>query len=126
MKKNLGKTLEIETKLHFSVTVQNSLDPKWDEEFNIDLEGSENLRILVYEQTQEPNVFLLRGRAQLELSRSWLTDKLNEQRISMNDVVLVCSMKFVTFEQTMRRVPSVGTSKSSNLFGNKIHDVTKR
>ena len=111
---------------YFFLAVQNSLDPKWDEEFNIDLEGSENLRILVYEQTPEPNVFILRGRAQLELSRSWLTDKLNEQRISMNDVVLVCSMKFVTFEQTMRRVPSVGTSKSSNLFGTKIHDVTKR
>ena len=76
------------------------MEPKWEEECTIDLEGSENLRLLVYEQTEAGNS-LLRGRAQLELSRSWLTEKMNEQRISMNDVVLVASMKFVTFEQTM-------------------------
>merc|ERR1712083_177620 len=72
---------------------------------------------------------LLRGRAQLELSRSWLTEKMNEQRISMNDVVLVASMKFVTFEQTMRRVPTSsgsGSKRSDGLFGCPIGVVTKR
>ena len=106
----------------------NTLEPKWEEEFTLDLEGSENLRILVYEQTPN-NSSLLRGRASLELSRSWLTEKMNEQRISMNDVVLVSSMKFVTFEQTMRRVPSgsgSGGKFANNLFGAPISVVTKR
>lgn len=31
--------------------IQNSMEPLWDEEFIIELEGSENLRILVYEQS---------------------------------------------------------------------------
>ena len=106
----------------------NTMEPKWEEEVTIDLEGSENLRILVYEQTPQ-NSSLLRGRAQLELSRTWLTDKMNEQRISMNDVVLVASMKFVTFEQTMRRVPAPGSSSfksSPGLFAVPIGVVTKR
>ncbi len=107
--------------------ILNSLDPNWEEEFTIDLEGSENLRVLVYEQALN-NVTVLRGRAQLELSRSWLTEKMNEQRISMNDVVLLSSMKFITFEQTMRRVPASASAsnKASGLFHNPINVVTKR
>ena len=47
----------------------------------------------------------------------------------MNDVVLVTAMKFVTFEETMRRVPAAagGASKGQpGLFGAPIHTVTKR
>ena len=35
------------------------MEPKWDEQFIIELEGSENLRILVYEQTSQVGYFLL-------------------------------------------------------------------
>ena len=102
----------------------NTVEPRWDEDFIIELEGSENLRILVYEQ-QKGSGNVLRGRATLELSRNWLTNRMTEQRISMNDVVLTCGMKFVTFEETMRRVP--GHMKSSTgLFGNSIAVSAKR
>ena len=99
-------------------TIAQTMEPAWDEEFMIELEGSENLRILVYENvsqasntssgrdTVSQSSSLLRGRATLELSRTWLTNRMAEQRISMNDVVLTCSMKFLTFEDTMRRVPT--------------------
>ena len=97
-------------------TVTQTMEPAWDEEFIIELEGSENMRILVYEIITQPggqpgvvnhhSSSQLRGRATLDLSRSWLTNKMSEQRISMNDVVLTCSMKFLTFEDTMRRVPT--------------------
>merc|ERR1719266_2835032 len=92
----------------------------------IELEGSENLRILVYEVVTQPpdgrdsvsqSSSLLIGRATLELSRTWLTKEMAEQRISMSDVVLSCSMKFLTFEDTMRRVP---TNKATGLFGTPI------
>ena len=99
-----------------------TLEPVWDEEFIIELEGSENLRILVYEQQAQGNV--LRGRATLELSRSWLTNQSNEQRISMNDVVLSCTMKYVTFEETIRRVPN--TKSTAGLFGTPIQISTKK
>ena len=72
----------------------------------MELEGSENLRILVYEQ-QPGSGNVLRGRATLELSRSWLSNRMVEQRISMNDVVLTCGMRFAAFEETVRRVPAV-------------------
>ena len=83
-----------------------SLEPRWDEDFIVELEGSENLRILVYEQ-QPGSGNVLRGRATLELSRSWLSNRMVEQRISMNDVVLTCGMRFAAFEETVRRVPAV-------------------
>jgi hypothetical protein len=41
----------------------------------------------------------------------------------MNDVVLTCSVKYLAFEETMRRVP---TSKPNGLFGTPITIATKR
>ena len=104
--------------------IQNTIEPIWDEEFIVELEGSENLRILVYEQPEAGSRSpILRGRANLELSRTWLTNKMAEQRISMDDVVLTCSMKFVTFEETIRRVP---TNKAAGLFGTPIAITGKK
>ena len=94
---------------HYSSTLY-----RWDEDFIVELEGSENLRILVYEQ-QPGSGNVLRGRATLELSRNWLTSRMVEQRISMNDVVLTCGMRFAAFEETVRRVPAV--KSTAGLFG---------
>ena len=96
---------------------KSSLEPRWDEDFIVELEGSENLRILVYEQ-QAGSGNVLRGRATLELSRQWLTSRTAEQRISMNDVVLTCGMRFAAFEETVRRVPAV--KSAAGLFGTDI------
>ncbi len=99
-----------------------SLEQVWEEEFVLELEGSENLRILVYEEQSGANgqsTTVLRGRATLELSRSWLTNEMVEQRISMNDVVLTCAMKFVPFEESLRRVPMVSAGSSGGLRGNR-------
>jgi hypothetical protein len=41
----------------------------------------------------------------------------------MNDVVLTCSVKYLAFEETMRRVP---TSKPSGLFGTAIRCLSYR
>jgi hypothetical protein len=129
---DLFVVVEVDSYGHFfpkckTQMAMNTMDPKWDEEFTIELEGSENLRILVYEQTKV-GTSLLRGRAALELSRSWLTGNMNEQRISMNDVELVASMKFVTFEETMRRVPTSSSSLKAitGVFGVPISLVTKK
>ena len=123
-------------------TSRGEMDPVWEEEFIVELEGSENLRILVYEeQQQQGSQAVLRGRATLELSRTWLTGEMAEQRISMNDVVLTCAMKFVAFEETMRRVPQVAApsgggprglmgrssdSQQVGLFGAPLAAVSRR
>ena len=41
----------------------------------MELEGSQTLRVLCYEETPQGGV-LLRGKAHLELSRSWLSETL--------------------------------------------------
>ena len=126
---DLYVVLEVDSYGHFfrkskTRTIKGAgLDPVWDEEFVIELEGSENLRVLVYEQPEVPargsaGHPVLRGRANLELSRTWLTNKMTDQRVAMDtDVVLECSMKYVTFEETIRRVPHNKSGSSAGLFG---------
>merc|ERR1719410_2912122 len=103
-------------------TVENSIEPTWNDEFIIELEGSENVRILAYEETQTAGL-QLRGKATLELSRSWLGGNYNEQRISMNDLVLTCQTKYLAWEQTIRRVPA---AKPTGLFKASISQTTKK
>ena len=76
---------------------------------------------IIFQQVYEQNPGsgnVLRGRATLELSRSWLTGRTTEQRISMNDVVLTCGMRFAAFEETVRRVPAL--KSTAGLFGTDI------
>jgi len=102
--------------------IHESMEPTWNDEFIIELEGSENVRILVYEETKSQGT-MLRGKATLELSRSWLGGTYSEQRISMNDVMLTCQTKYLAFEETIRRVP---TAKPTGLFKTSINQTTKK
>lgn len=102
--------------------IPDSIEPAWNDEFIIELEGSENLRLLVYEETAQAGV-QLRGRATLELSRAWLGGQWAEQRVAMADVVLTCRMKFSAFEETIRRVPQ---AKPAGLFKTAITTTTRK
>merc|ERR1719481_696752 len=97
------------------------VEPCWNEEFIIELEGRENLRLVAYEETCQGTV--LRGRATLELSRAWLGSQYADQRVSMADVLLSCRMKFSAFEETIRRVPA---AKPAGLFKTAITQTTKK
>ena len=103
-------------------TIEKSIEPTWNDEFIIELEGSENVRILAYEDSKTGGL-QLRGKATLELSRSWLGGNYNEQRISMNDLVLTCQTKYLAWEQTIRRVPA---AKPTGLFKTSISQTTKK
>lgn len=117
---------EVDSYGHFFRKVKTKqaegVEPHWNQDFIIELEGSQTLRILCYEEDPKLGV-QLRGKAHLELSRSWLSDTLNERRVSLQDLVLVLSLKFLPPEATLRRVP---TGKSSGLFGTNIANVCKR
>lgn len=67
-------------------TVKNTQNPHWNENFVVDLEGCENMRILVYRETGAPHDALF-GKHTVKLSRSWL----NEQQ--MVDKVFRVSQK---------------------------------
>ncbi|XP_071445756.1 active breakpoint cluster region-related protein [Hetaerina americana] len=97
--------------------------PVWEEEFIIELEGSQNLRILMYEENSSLPRATLRGKSTLMLSRSWLTERLSSKTVTIPSCPLSVSLKFVPSEVTLRRVP---TAKTVGLFGAKIQNVCKR
>lgn len=117
--------IEIDFYGHFfrkakSKVIQRSKNPNWFETFVIDLEGSENLRLLVYRNT-EPNPTLFAKHTQ-KLSRSWLGQQPIEKSIQMNTYVFNMTLKFIPSEVTLRRVP---TAKAGALFGAKIQQICK-
>ncbi|CAL4069366.1 unnamed protein product, partial [Meganyctiphanes norvegica] len=97
-------------------------DPTWNQDFIIELEGSQSLRILCYEDHPSLGT-LLRGKTQLELSKSWLNETLCEHHATLQDLDLVMLLKFLPPEATLRRVP---TCKTAGLFGATIANVCRR
>ncbi|XP_051154805.1 active breakpoint cluster region-related protein isoform X2 [Leptopilina boulardi] len=98
--------------------------PTWGETFVVELEGSQNLRILLYEECGTRSV--LRGKCTQRLSRSWLLENQVDQvlkSLNLGPASLDVSLKFVPSEVTLRRVPS---AKPQGLFGAKIQQVCKR
>ncbi|KAJ8969153.1 hypothetical protein NQ314_001894 [Rhamnusium bicolor] len=102
----------------------NSTNPQWNENFIIDLEGCENLRILVYREnrdsTTSPTLF---GKHTQKLSRKWLSQHIVEKNLSINGCALRMGLKYIPCEVSLRRVP---TGKIGALFGEKIQAVCKR
>ncbi|XP_022919378.1 active breakpoint cluster region-related protein isoform X2 [Onthophagus taurus] len=104
----------------------------WNESFVIDLEGCENLRLLVYREEQNPyshsidspdpqsTVF---GKQVQQLSRDWLTQEPVEKRMKINQCELKVTLRFTPYEVSLRRVP---TGKTGALFGEKIQQVCRR
>ncbi|XP_065364346.1 active breakpoint cluster region-related protein isoform X2 [Calliphora vicina] len=98
-----------------------SMNPIWNESFVVELEGSQNVRILLYALQERP---ILRAKYVLKLSRSWLKESPQGRAIKLGDnLTLNTTLHFVPGEVTLRRVP---TSKPGALFGAKMQQVLKR
>lgn len=119
-------------------------NPMWNESFVLELEGSQNVRILLYQDGERPilrakyvlevRIFffcilfdtfhqLLNSINYLQLSRLWLKDVNIQKPIKMTDsLTLNTSMRFIPAEISLRRVP---TSKPGALFGAKLSSVLK-
>lgn len=99
----------------------HSTSPMWNESFVLELEGSQNLRVLVYQDDDRP---ILRAKHVLELSRVWLKEVNITKALKMTDsLTLNTTMRFIPAEISLRRVP---TSKAGALFGAKLSTVLKR
>ncbi|KAF2368908.1 Dbl (DH) domain [Trinorchestia longiramus] len=104
-------------------TVEGQQQPVWDQDFIIELEGSQTLRVLCYEETQKDGD-KLRGKAELDLSTSWLSESLQDRTLSLvPELQVSLQLKYLAPEATLRRVP---TAKPHGLFGAPIAAVTKR
>ncbi|XP_061553570.1 breakpoint cluster region protein isoform X2 [Phycodurus eques] len=135
---NLYCTLEVDSFGFFSNKAKTRVyryttEPKWNEEFEIELEGSQTLRLLCYEkcynkskQNKEDSESMDRimGKGQIPLEPQTLQGK-DWQRtvIPMNGIEVKLSMKFTSREFSLKRMPS---RKPMGVFGVKISTVTKR
>lgn len=94
--------IELDTFGHFFSKVttkvsKNEIEPRYDQEFVLDIDGSKVIRILCYESVPGHPTPLFRGKATLELSRSWLTDQWSDRNINMLDVSFSLSFFFFFF-----------------------------
>ncbi|XP_076844976.1 LOW QUALITY PROTEIN: breakpoint cluster region protein [Brachyhypopomus gauderio] len=108
-------------------------EPKWNEEFEIELEGSQTLRLLCYEKSYnrsktnkedcESSDHII-GKGQIPLDPQMLQGK-DWQRtvIPMSGIEVKLSMKFTSREFSLKRMSSC---KQAGVFGVKISTVTKR
>ncbi|TNN77596.1 Breakpoint cluster region protein [Liparis tanakae] len=112
---------------------RDSTEPNWNEEFEIELEGSQTLRLLCYEKCYNKskhskedgeNADKIMAKGQIQLDPQTLQNK-DWQRavIAMNGIEVKLSMKFTSREFSLKRMPS---RKQSGVFGVKINVVTKR
>ncbi|KAM9498745.1 active breakpoint cluster region-related protein-like isoform 1-T1 [Salvelinus alpinus] len=135
---NLYCTLEVDSYGYFvskakTRVFRDTTEPQWNEEFEIELEGSQCLRILCYEKCYDKTklnkddneiVDIIMGKGQVQLdpqtvqSKNWHVDV-----IEMNGIKVEFSMKFTSRDLSLKRTPS---KKQSGVFGVKISIVTKR
>ncbi|XP_036444493.1 breakpoint cluster region protein [Colossoma macropomum] len=135
---NLYCTLEVDSFGFFvnkakTRVYRYTTEPKWNEEFEIELEGSQTLRLLCYEKSYNKtktnkedveSTDRIIGKGQIPLDPQMLQGK-DWQRtvIPMNGIEVKLSMKFTSREFSLKRMPSC---KQAGVFGVKISTVTKR
>ncbi|KAG8146453.1 hypothetical protein E2320_012786, partial [Naja naja] len=92
---------------------RDTAEPNWNEEFEIELEGSQTLRILCYEKCYH--------KSKLTKEDGETTDRIMGKGQIQVEVKL--SVKFTSREFSLKRMPS---RKQTGVFGVKIGVVTKR
>ncbi|XP_059829736.1 active breakpoint cluster region-related protein isoform X1 [Hypanus sabinus] len=112
---------------------RDTTEPQWNEEFEIELEGSQWLRVLCYEKSLDKlklnkgdneivDTIMGKGQVQLDAtlaqSRNW-----QPATLEMNGVEVLLSLKFSSRDLSLRRTPS---RRQHGVFGVKIGIVTKR
>ncbi|XP_050301687.1 active breakpoint cluster region-related protein-like [Anthonomus grandis grandis] len=103
-------------------TAKHTQSPHWNENFVIDLEGCENLRILVYREGQPHDTLF--GKHTMKLSRKWLNEQQTvDRQLTINGCMLRMGLRYIPCEVSLRRVPA---GKVGSLFGEKIQVVCKR
>uniref|UniRef100_A0A671YJV4 ABR activator of RhoGEF and GTPase n=1 Tax=Sparus aurata TaxID=8175 RepID=A0A671YJV4_SPAAU len=133
---NLYCTLEVDSYGYFvskakTRVFRDTTEPQWNEEFEIELEGSQYLRILCYEKCYDKSMLNKDDNEIVDkiMGKGQVQDKLRGTRdwkrtfcISRSGSVEF-SMKFTSRDLSLKRTPS---KKQSGVFGVKINVVTKR
>ncbi|XP_042639144.1 breakpoint cluster region protein [Orycteropus afer afer] len=134
---NLYCTLEVDSFGYFvnkakTRVYRDTAEPNWNEEFEIELEGSQTLRILCYEKCynkaktpkdNSENADRMVGKGQVQLDQVLQDKDWQRTVIAMNGIEVKLSVKFTSREFSLKRMPS---RKQTGVFGVKIAVVTKR
>uniref|UniRef100_A0A8C7YSH6 ABR activator of RhoGEF and GTPase n=1 Tax=Oryzias sinensis TaxID=183150 RepID=A0A8C7YSH6_9TELE len=143
---NLYCTLEVDSFGYFvskakTRVFRDTAEPSWNEEFEIELEGSQYLRILCYEKCYDKSMLnkddneivdKIMGKGQVQLdpqtvqSKNWQMDVIEMNGplpVVLLQIKVEFSMKFTSRDLSLKRTPS---KKQSGVFGVKISVVTKR
>ena len=96
-------------------SILESIEPTWNDEFIVELEGSENVRILAYEETKTQGT-VLRGKATLELSR-WARKVAESNTIASIYVIDTCVTCHIA-PTLSRRIRSEETDSDTKNMGN--------
>lgn len=92
------------------------------QDFELDLEGSQTLRVLCYSREGKDKETLL-GKGALELRSVWLTEGSHSYTISLGtDLSLVMALQYCSREQTLSRYIE---PKTSGVFGIRIETLAK-
>ncbi|KAG9329370.1 hypothetical protein JZ751_005477 [Albula glossodonta] len=135
---NLYCALEVDSFGYFTNKAKTRVyryttEPNWNEEFEIELEGSQFLRLLCYEKSYNRNKLnkedgestdRIMAKGQIKLDPQTLQGK-DWQRtvIAMNGIEVKISVKFTSRELSPKRRSS---PKETGVFGVRISAVTKR
>ncbi|KAG1693757.1 Active breakpoint cluster region-related protein [Nymphon striatum] len=100
---------------------------EWKQDFVVDLEGSQTLRIICYEQQSNDSGkhtnTVIRGKSVLELSRNWLGDNIVHRKVQLNEMKLSISLKFMAKDYSLKKIP---LSRTVGTFGMKVNQVCKK
>ena len=100
-----------------------SVDLNFDQEFVIDLDGTQILRFLLFEEIGNEDKPIYRGKASIEFSRNWLKDKIISKEIPICNSILSINLKFINSESSTIRFPA---GKVYGSFGIPIQTVVKK
>jgi len=95
----------------------------FDQEFVLDLDGTQIIRFLLFEEIGNDEKPIYRGKASIEFSRNWLKDKVISKEISIANSILSVTLKFISSESSTIRFPA---GKVYGAFGVPIQTVTKK
>ncbi|XP_029638348.1 uncharacterized protein LOC115213490 isoform X3 [Octopus sinensis] len=98
--------------------VKESTNPVWNEEFELELDYSQTLRILCFKRNIDNGDILL-GKSALALSKDWLSN-FTRKTISMNKISLVISVYHIPPNKMIQRIPS---KVKTGVFGVDVQKV---
>lgn len=96
---------------------------QFDQEFVIDLDGTQIIRFLLFEELGNDEKPIFRGKASIEFSRNWLKDKVITKEVNISNAILSITLKFISSESSTIRFPA---GKVYGAFGVPIQTVAKK